>query len=400
MKKKQARWLRLFFLGMVTALGVFIAFYFFPIGLSLFASSLIVLTSSLLAPFVNKPNFLKVIKERLTTKKTEIANPKQIVTHEPIPSPDENGHTEIEVITPFKLSVSGSTEEGEKKRKTIVSQSNTAFDPNKCSTLAEGGFGKVFMVRTQETESKVYFFAIKAAKRDFFSWLLPTEEEDALKSETDILISLKHSNILPVYGRFTTKNYDCMVMPLMDVSLSQHVENQTETIDDNWIATVTRCILSGLAYLHENGWVHRDIKLDNILIKKNDKKDSKLKVCLADFGLAERENSQTTFAGTLPWVSPELYTHFFDEKKTSWKLTSADDIYPIALIIYCLCDQLTQPCPDTAEWCRKQIKVNAPYSRFKTIIFRAQQKMSERPSAKALLDIIPNSQETSLSAAH
>ena len=46
------------------------------------------------------------------------------------------------------------------------------------------------------------------------------------------------------------------------------------------VKDIMRQVLSAVAYIHSNGVVHRDIKLDNILL------DSQLKVKLIDFGFA------------------------------------------------------------------------------------------------------------------
>jgi len=73
-----------------------------------------------------------------------------------------------------------------------------------------------------------------------------------------------------------------------------------EGMNEEWFAYVIREVLQGLAYLHSNGQIHRDIKSGNILL------DSQGGVRLADFGvsgwtvsLGQRQRTVNTFVGTV-----------------------------------------------------------------------------------------------------
>lgn len=76
------------------------------------------------------------------------------------------------------------------------------------------------------------------------------------------------------------------------------------------IATIMREVLQGLAYVHGNGDMHRDVKAGNILIDKDGS------VQLGDFGVAATmERSRTwghdrvqrrSMVGTPAWMAPEV----------------------------------------------------------------------------------------------
>ena len=70
------------------------------------------------------------------------------------------------------------------------------------------------------------------------------------------------------------------------------------------IAFVTRVLLEGLAFLHTQKRLHRDIKSDNVLVDFNGS------VKIADFGfavgLSEEADKRKSVVGTPFWMAPEL----------------------------------------------------------------------------------------------
>ncbi|XP_062596133.1 mitogen-activated protein kinase kinase kinase 2-like [Saccostrea cucullata] len=83
----------------------------------------------------------------------------------------------------------------------------------------------------------------------------------------------------------------------------------------------TKQILDGLCFLHEKGYIHRDLKAANILLDI-DKKNIKL----ADFGVSRFRNTISsgqvkTFTGTIYWMSPEMITkEGYGTKTDIWSL--------------------------------------------------------------------------------
>jgi calcium-dependent protein kinase len=67
-----------------------------------------------------------------------------------------------------------------------------------------------------------------------------------------------------------------------------------------------KAVFSALSYLHERGIIHRDIKAENLLIKRID--DDNFDVKLIDFGFSKilRFNLAGSFLGTGGYIAPEI----------------------------------------------------------------------------------------------
>ncbi|KAF2309389.1 hypothetical protein GH714_001874 [Hevea brasiliensis] len=98
-------------------------------------------------------------------------------------------------------------------------------------------------------------------------------------------------------------------------SLADLINKYGGKIPECDVRRYTRMILKGLSSIHNNGYVHCDLKPANILVFPSDQQDFQLKI--ADFGLAkepDEDNSrkffyQYTFRGTPLYMSPESVKH-------------------------------------------------------------------------------------------
>uniref|UniRef100_A0A8C9VAH5 Mitogen-activated protein kinase kinase kinase 1 n=1 Tax=Scleropages formosus TaxID=113540 RepID=A0A8C9VAH5_SCLFO len=135
------------------------------------------------------------------------------------------------------------------------------------------------------------------------------EVVEALREEIRMMSHLNHPNIIRMLGATCEKNnYNLFVEWMAGGSVS-HLLNKYGAFKEAVIINYTEQLLRGLAYLHENQIIHRDIKGANLLI---DSTGQRLRI--ADFGAAARLASKGTGAGefqgqllgTIAFMAPEV----------------------------------------------------------------------------------------------
>lgn len=168
------------------------------------------------------------------------------------------------------------------------------------------------------------------------------------------------------------------------LSLSQFVRKQG-TLNEKTALSICMQICEGLAEFHKNGFVHRDIKPDNIMISQYDAEQPQIKII--DFGGAKHMSmyniSDTTVIGTLGYQAPE---------SISSSTTNKADIYSIGCILNYL---LTGQDPGIVQYKGNHYIVNIiekaanqdPYHRYSTVT--AMQKALSHELKERFPDNIP-----------
>lgn len=131
----------------------------------------------------------------------------------------------------------------------------------------------------------------------------------------------KHPHVLRVYGSFVHGSKLYIVTPYMAVGSCLDIMKLSfpDGLDEISIATILKQALEGLAYLHKNGHIHRDVKAGNLLM------DEDGSVLLADFGVSSslmetgERGVRKTFVGTPCWMAPEVMEQAdYDYKADIW----------------------------------------------------------------------------------
>jgi eukaryotic-like serine/threonine-protein kinase len=129
-----------------------------------------------------------------------------------------------------------------------------------------------------------------------------------LKHEYNVGVALDHPGIIKTYDFGNTSNGAFMLLELFKVpNLKQQiVAGGYKKLQHRAREILVNCA-AGLAHLHEKGWIHRDIKPDNFLLRDDNV------VKLIDFNLARKPagglsklfGGRMEVAGTHSYMSPE-----------------------------------------------------------------------------------------------
>jgi serine/threonine protein kinase len=182
------------------------------------------------------------------------------------------------------------------------------------------------------------------------------EIETVAKKELNIILKLKHPNVVTFLGHGTKDYHIYIVMELMEMSLENLLLNVDEKLNWKQSLKLMKDVLNGIDYLHSLNILHRDIKPANVLVLKINE-EWICKIC--DFGLSGMMKNtireQTTVLGTLCYTSPEvlhgeLYTcasDLFSFSITSWIILMRTTPYsryqnPIT-IGYLVCEENLRP---------------------------------------------------------
>ena len=204
-------------------------------------------------------------------------------------------------------------------------QLNTLIEENKClptkkykviNKLGDGAYGTVYLATNLMTKQKVAMKKIDKVKDNEI-------DDMEIKNEIDILRKLDHPNIVKIIEFYSTSKAYYIIT---DYCSCGELYNQIKTqYNEYQLSVLFYQVFSGLYYLHSKNIVHRDLKLENILIsemepdKKTNKKYFWIKII--DFGTAkifEKNKNEKTVIGSSYYIAPEVLQKNYNEKCDTW----------------------------------------------------------------------------------
>jgi serine/threonine protein kinase len=137
--------------------------------------------------------------------------------------------------------------------------------------LGHGASGKVFKAKHKETGLD---YACKVVERD-----ARMNDAQSMSTEVEIMKRIRHQNIVAMYEIYQTPRCLWLILELVDGGdLRGFLMQQRNSYSEAMAARHMKQILLGVHHLHSMGVVHRDLKLENILLKvhRRDSKDVSL----------------------------------------------------------------------------------------------------------------------------
>lgn len=163
--------------------------------------------------------------------------------------------------------------------------------------LGKGGFGTVVKAKHVVTGG---IYAIKMVSKSSFQNVVDLQR---VFNEIQTLRDLKHVNVIQISDVLDHPTSVCFVMEFAKSGeLRSVVEKSEGGLSEAECKMYMKQIVRAVHYCHSRNVIHRDIKLENILLS-----DQVVKV--ADFGLADfvvGSKSVVTDAGTVAYLAPEV----------------------------------------------------------------------------------------------
>jgi len=197
--------------------------------------------------------------------------------------------------------------------------------------LGQGSFGTVYKAKKKNTDE---FFAIKVINLD--SYIDFIDEENLKKciiNELNIMTICSNENknnySTKIFKYFDNSNEFAIVMELCDDNLSKVLRKRGKRFEPEKIKKIMNQLNETFKIMTREKIVHRDIKLENILVKyENDNKEDFI-VKLTDYGISKQVSLKTTiqtFTGTRYTMAPEIMEGL--------KYNNKCDLWSIGVIMY------------------------------------------------------------------
>ena len=211
-------------------------------------------------------------------------------------------------------------------------------------SLGKGSFGEVFL--TKKVNGKELYATKRMDRAEFDK----PDNNKRLLNEISILQKISHKNIVKLIEVKKTKSHIYIVTEFcnggsLTDNLNKYVQIHRKAFSEEIVQYLMKQIVSAIYYLHMNKIVHRDLKLDNILLNfpnENDKANLnmlKAEIKLIDFGFATRlrtvnGNLANTILGTPSNMEPHMLRDMENQRPSLKGYNEKVDIWSLGTLCY------------------------------------------------------------------
>ncbi|MDP3238571.1 MAG: serine/threonine-protein kinase [Myxococcales bacterium] len=187
--------------------------------------------------------------------------------------------------------------------------------------IGEGGMGTVFIAHDSELDREV------AVKMLAGALVNDAEVVERFEREAKLTAGLDHPNIVPIYdvGRHETRPF--IVMKLLQGDTLAGVLRQKGGFTSDETLKLMKQLAAGLDYIHQRGFIHRDIKAGNIFLSAEGH------ATILDFGILRSRKANASLTrtgmvmGTPHYMAPEQAMGLKD-------VDHRVDLYALAVVLF------------------------------------------------------------------
>ncbi|KAI8073091.1 kinase-like domain-containing protein [Gongronella butleri] len=199
--------------------------------------------------------------------------------------------------------------------------------------LGAGAFASVYLALDTDTGDKTS--AIKMIRKE--NMLQNLRVKSSIEREVAVLQHLHHPGIVRLQATMEIEHHVCLVLEyveggeLFDFVQEKRMLDVNGNVDEPLVRGLFVQLADVVQWMHTQNVVHRDLKIENVLLSTDDNGQATLKI--TDFGLARvidpAQPMLTTRCGSEEYAAPEIVQGIgYDGRKT--------DTWALGIILYAL----------------------------------------------------------------